>query len=42
MESLIQNLQNDLKNQTTEQNRISGERYFKESVKLYGVKASQV
>lgn len=42
MESLIQNLQNDLKNQANEQNRISGERYFKESVKLYGVKAAQV
>ena len=42
MESLVQNLQNDLKSQATEQNRISGERYFKESVKLYGVKATQV
>jgi len=42
MESLIQNLQNDLKSQATEQNRIAGERYFKENVKLYGVKAAQV
>lgn len=42
MESLIKNLQNDLKSQATEQNRIAGERYFKENVKLYGVKASQV
>lgn len=42
MESLIQNLKNDLKNRATEHNGIASVRYFKESVMLYGVKSAQV
>ncbi|MBC7126202.1 MAG: DNA alkylation repair protein [Bacteroidales bacterium] len=42
MDNLIDSIRSDLKSQATEQNRIAGERFFKENVKLYGLKAAQV
>lgn len=39
VENLTHSRPNEFKNQATEQNRIAGERFFKEEVRLYGVKA---
>jgi len=40
MNTLIEQIRNDLKSNSDEKTRISGERFFKEPVKLYGLKSA--
>jgi len=42
MESIIQEVRRELKKNINEHTRASGQRFFKEEVKLYGVKTAQV
>jgi 3-methyladenine DNA glycosylase AlkD len=42
MKNIIENLRKELINNADEKTRISGERYFKEEVKLYGLKSADV
>jgi len=42
MESIIQEIRQELKKNSDEHTRESGQRFFKEEVKLYGVKTAQV
>jgi len=42
MEKIINKIQQELKSKADEKTRISGERFFKEDVKLYGVKSAVV
>ena len=42
MEKIIEKVRRDLKNNSEEKTRISGERYFKEHVKMFGVKSAAV
>jgi len=42
MNKIIENLRSELKQNADEKTRISGERFFKEDVKLYGIKSATV
>ena len=42
MNNIIKNLRRDLINNADEKTRLSGERFFKEDVKLYGIKSAEV
>lgn len=42
MNNALQNLRNHLKMNASEESRISGERFFKEPVKMYGMRAAQL
>jgi 3-methyladenine DNA glycosylase AlkD len=42
MEGIIKEIQHELKSKADEKTRISGERFFKEDVRLYGVKSAVV
>jgi len=42
MKNILTALRNDLKSNASEERRISGERFFKEPVKMYGMRASQL
>ncbi len=42
MSKIIENLRADLQSNSDEKTRLSGERFFKESVKLYGIKTATV
>jgi len=42
MNNIIENLRQELINNADEKTRLSGERYFKEDVKLYGLKSADV
>lgn len=42
MKSIIEEIRNDLRLNSNEKDRITGERFFKEEVKLYGMKSSVV
>jgi 3-methyladenine DNA glycosylase AlkD len=42
MNSIIENLRQELINNSDEKTRISGERFFKEEVKLYGIRSAEV
>jgi len=42
MEQIIEQIRNDLRLNSSEKERISGERFFKEEIKLYGMKASMM
>ena len=42
MNNIIENLRQELIKNSDEKTRISGERFFKEDVKLYGIKSAEV
>jgi 3-methyladenine DNA glycosylase AlkD len=42
MDSILDKIRTELANKADEKTRLSGERFFKEEVKLYGIKASDV
>jgi 3-methyladenine DNA glycosylase AlkD len=42
MDSILEKLREELKSKADEKTRISGERFFKEDVKLYGIKAAEI
>ena len=42
MNKIIDNLRSELKRNADEKTRIAGERFFKEDVKLYGIKSATV
>lgn len=42
IDSIVQGIRNELISQSDEQNRLSAHRFFKETVKLHGVKSAQV
>jgi 3-methyladenine DNA glycosylase AlkD len=42
MDSILDKIRTELANEADEKTRLSGERFFKEEVKLYGIKASDI
>jgi len=42
MDTLINNIRTELIRNADEKTRIQGEKYFKENIKIYGLKAAQI